>query len=47
MNLNRTDYALERITEGGNSPEETVENLQEIMKELMEEMYLVEDFVRI
>jgi len=29
----------------GDSPEEAISNLQELMKELMDEMYLVEDFV--
>ncbi|WP_321330811.1 hypothetical protein [uncultured Bacteroides sp.] len=29
----------------GDSPEEAVNNLQEIMEEMMDEMYLVEDFV--
>lgn len=45
MKLNRADDAFERISEGENAPEEIVEYLQEIMNELMEEMYMVEDFV--
>lgn len=60
MKLNRTDYALERISEGGyyawltinmqcnaygDSPEEAVDNLEEIMLEMMDEMYMVEDYV--
>lgn len=60
MKLNKTDYVLERTSEGGyyawlvinmqcnaygESPEEAVLNLQEVMNEVIDEMYLVEDFV--
>lgn len=60
MKLNKTDYVIERTSEGGyyawllinihcnaygESPEEAVLNLQEVMSEVIDEMYLVEDFV--
>lgn len=60
MILDRTDYVLERTTDGGyyawltanmqcsafgESPEEAVTNLEEAMNEIIDEMYMVEDFV--
>lgn len=60
MKLNKTDYVLERASDGGyyawltvnmqcnasgDSPEEAVSNLQELMEEVMAEMYMVEDFI--
>ena len=54
MKLNRTDYVLERASDGGyyvwltvnmqcnaygESPEEAVQNLQNIMNEMIDEMY--------
>ena len=55
MKLNRTDYVLERASDGGyyvwltvnmqcnaygESPEEAVQNLQNIMNEMIDEMYM-------
>ena len=60
MKLNRTDYVLERASDGdyyvwltvnmqcnayGESPEEAVQNLQNIMNEMIDEMYMVEEFI--
>ena len=57
MKLKRTDYILERTSDGGYyawlvvniqcnaSPEEAVENLQQTMEEFLDEMYLVEEFI--
>ena len=60
MKLNRTDYVLERESDGGyyvwltvnmqcnaygESPEEAVQNLQNIMNEMIDEMYMVEEFI--
>ena len=60
MKLNRTDYVLERASDGGHyvwltvnmqcnaygeSPEEAVQNLQNIMNEMIDEMYMVEEFI--
>lgn len=60
MILSKTDYVLERTTDGGyyawlttnmqcsafgESPEEAVTNLEEAMNEIIDEMYMVEDFV--
>lgn len=60
MKLNKTDYLLERASNGGyyarltvdttcsaygESPEEAVRNLQETMNEMVDEMYLVENFI--
>ena len=62
MKLNRTDYVLERASDGGyyawltvnmqcnaygESPEEAVQNLQNIMNEMIDEMYMVEEFILI
>ena len=60
MKLNKTDYVLERASDGGHyawltvnmqcnaygeSPEEAVQNLQNIMNEMIDEMYMVEEFI--
>ena len=60
MKLNKTDYVLERTSDGGyyawlavniqcnaygDSPEEAVNNLQETMNEMIDEMYMVEEFI--
>ena len=60
MKLNKTDYVLERTSDGGyyawlavniqcnaygDSPEEAVNNLQSSMDDLLDEMYLVEEFI--
>ena len=60
MKLNKTDYVLERTSDGGyyawlavniqcnadgDSPEEAVNNLQQSMEDLLDEMYLVEEFI--
>ena len=60
MKLNKTDYVLERTSDGGyyawlaeniqcnaygDSPEEAVDNLQQSMEDLLDEMYLVEEFI--
>ena len=60
MKLNKTDYMLERTSDGGyyawltvnmqcnaygDSPEEAVKNLEQTMEDLVEEMFLVEDFI--
>ncbi|MFR4303281.1 MAG: hypothetical protein ACLT4H_06300 [Bacteroides thetaiotaomicron] len=57
MKLNKTDYVLERASDGGyyawltvnmhygESPEEAVLNLQETMNEMIDEMYMVEEFI--
>ena len=59
MKLNKTDYGLERASDGGyyawltvnmqcnaygESPEEAVLNLQETMNEMIDEMYMVEEW---
>lgn len=44
MKLNMTDYVLE-LAFDGDSPEEEILNLEQTMEELVEEMYLVEDFI--
>ena len=58
--FNKTDYVLERASDGGyyawltvnmqcnaygESPEEAVLNLQETMNEMIDEMYMVEEFI--
>ena len=58
--LNKTDYVLERASDGGyyawltvnmqcnaygESPDEAIRNLEESMNEIIDEMYMVEDFV--
>lgn len=60
MKQNKTDYVLERTSDGGyyawlavniqcnaygDSPEEAVNNLQQSMEDLLDEMYLVEEFI--
>ena len=60
MKLNKTDYVLERASDGGYyawltvnmpssvfifCPEEAVLNLQETMNEMIDEMYMVEEFI--
>lgn len=60
MKLNKTDYVLERTSDGGyyawlavniqcnaygDSSEEAVNNLQQSMEDLLDEMYLVEEFI--
>ena len=60
MKLDKTDYVLERTSDGGyyawlavniqcnayeDSPEEAVDNLQQSMEDLIDEMYLVEEFI--
>ena len=58
MKLNKTDYVLERASDGGyyawlnmqcnaygESPDEAIRNLEESMNEIIDEMYMVEDFV--
>ena len=60
MKLNKTDYVLERASDGGyyawltvnmqcnaygESPEEAVLNLQETMNEMIDEMYMIEEFI--
>ena len=60
MKLNKTDYVLERASDGGyyawltvnmqcnaygESPEEAALNLQETMNEMIDEMYMVEEFI--
>ena len=60
MKLNKTDYVLERASDGGQyawltvnmqctayaeSRDEAIRNLEESMNEIIDEMYMVEDFV--
>ena len=45
MKLNKTDYMLERTSDGGYYAWLTVKNLEQTMEDLVEEMYLVEDFI--
>ena len=44
MKLNKTDYVLERASDGGYYAWLTV-NLQETMNEMIDEMYMVEEFI--
>lgn len=60
MKLDKTDYILERSSDGGyyawltvnmhcnaygESPDEAVQNLLDLMNEMIDEMYMVEEFV--
>ena len=60
MKLDKTDYVLERTSDGGyyawlavniqcnaygDSPEEADDNLQQTMEDLIDEKYLVEEFI--
>ena len=60
MKLNKTDYVLERTSDGGyyawlavniqcnaygDSPVEAVDNLQQSREDVLDEMYMVEEFI--